>query len=509
MRASLYFDSAKERIIFSLPYFDGYTAYRGTIIFYVNIDDFVRSLIQENIISLNTRSVIVAETNDNVNKQSPSNIGLAFNVPFTSRMEIKNEILKKWNRGLTGLEQLVKNENDGRTLILISSQNSKYVTLAWICDESEFEFSYVERILILTAVFITIFLVVFLLFNIRHDDMVIIQGRVRKFQKALLSEYVEGKSSGDWAALSHELNLRRQDVNDEIKKSLGKRGKKHSKELNNLLDESWKELFAAVSGGTSLSGGNPSDLAHDERNAGELENVAVSGNAAGAADVEEIEPVEELESLDADEVSTVEEVGPSEEGGALNVEEVEAVEEVAPVEELKPFEEVETENVDAVYAVEEIGPSEDEEASNVEESASLEDEPRSTVEAIASSVKDVTSPVDETASPDEGTPSPDTAASSPDEEILSLVEEINREEDDVPDLPPEESERVSIKKRGSLMELASQAAERATENLDVNRVKTSSLLQHALRLKEEKENDKLDFEIYSPDFSFLDKEENK
>ena len=587
LRASLYFDSAKERIIFSLPYFDGYTAYRGTIIFYVNIDDFVRSLIQENIISLNTRSVIVAETNAQVNKQSPSNIGLAFNVPFTSRVEIKNEILKKWNRGLTGLEQLVKNENDGRTLILISSQNSKYVTLAWICDESEFEFSYVERILILTAVFITIFLVVFLLFNIRHDDMVVIQGRVRKFQKALLSEYVEGKSSGDWAALSHELNLRRQDVNDEIKKSLGKRGKKHSKELNNLLDESWKELFAAVSGGTPLIKGSASGLSGDDGKAGVAENVAASRNASGASSagnvvpvedgghvekinssaVDEVEAVEELEPLDVDEVASaedlepleevgaadveeiasVDEAGPSEDGGASNVEEVEAVEELEPldvdevevvddgghvekinssaVDEAGAVEELEPLDVDEVAAVDEAGPSEDGGASNVEEAEAVEELEPSPIEDNSASIEDVASPIgnsassvedtaspkDATTSPSEDTASPKDVTTIPDEEIFSLVEEFNKEDDDVPDLPPEESEKTGIKKRGSLMELASQAAERATENLDVNRVKTTSLLQHALRLKEEKENesDNLDFEIYSPDFSFLDKEENK
>ena len=635
LRASLYFDSAKERIIFSLPYFDGYTAYRGTIIFYVNIDDFVRSLIQENIISLNTRSVIVAETNAQVNKQTPSNIGLAFNVPFTSRVEIKNEILKKWNRGLIGLEQLVKNENDGRTLILISSQNSKYVTLAWICDESEFEFSYVERILILTAVFITIFLVVFLLFNIRHDDMVVIQGRVRKFQKALLSEYVEGKSSGDWAALSHELNLRRQDVNDEIKKSLGKRGKKHSKELNNLLDESWKELFAAVSGGTPLIKGSASGLSGDDGKACVAENVTASRNASGASSagnvvpvedgghvekinssaVDEVEAVEELEPLDVDEVAAVDEAGPSEDGGASNVEEAEAVEELEPldveevaaVEDLEPLEEVgaadveeiasvdeagpledggasnveevetveelepldveevevvddvghvekinssavdeagaveelEPLDVDEVAAVEEAGPSEDGGASNVEEAEAVEELEPSPIEDNSASIEDVASPIgnsassvedtaspkdattsssedtaspkDATTSPSEDTASPKDVTTIPDEEIFSLVEEFNKEDDDVPDLPPEESEKTGIKKRGSLMELASQAAERATENLDVNRVKTTSLLQHALRLKEEKENesDNLDFEIYSPDFSFLDKEENK
>ena len=581
LRASLYFDSAKERIIFSLPYFDGYTAYRGTIIFYVNIDDFVRSLIQENIISLNTRSVIVAETNAQVNKQSPSNIGLAFNVPFTSRVEIKNEILKKWNRGLTGLEQLVKNENDGRTLILISSQNSKYVTLAWICDESEFEFSYVERILILTAVFITIFLVVFLLFNIRHDDMVVIQGRVRKFQKALLSEYVEGKSSGDWAALSHELNLRRQDVNDEIKKSLGKRGKKHSKELNNLLDESWKELFAAVSGGTPLIKGSASGLSGDDGKAGVAENVTASRNASGASSaenvvpvedgghvekinssaVDEVEAVEELEPLDVEEVAAVEdlepleevgaadveeiasvdEAGPLEDGGASNVEEVEAVEELEPldVDEVEvvddgghvekinssAVEELEPLDVDEVAAVEEAGPSEDGGASNVEEAEAVEELEPSPIEDNSASIEDVASPIgnsassvedtaspkDATTSPSEDAVSPKDVTTTPDEEIFSLVEEFNKEDDDVPDLPPEESEKTGIKKRGSLMELASQAAERATENLDVNRVKTTSLLQHALRLKEEKENesDNLDFEIYSPDFSFLDKEENK
>ena len=329
--------------------------------------------------------------------------------------------------------------------------------------------------------------------------MVVIQGRVRKFQKALLSEYVEGKSSGDWAALSHELNLRRQDVNDEIKKSLGKRGKKHSKELNNLLDESWKELFAAVSGGTPLIKGSASGLSSDDGKACVAENVTASRNASGASSAENVVPVEdgghvekinssavdeagaveELEPLDVDEVAAVDEAGPSEDGGASNVEEAEAVEELEP------------------------SPIED-------NSASIEDV-ASPIGNSASSVEDAAPPKDATTSSSEDTASPKDVTTIPDEEIFSLVEEFNKEDDDVPDLPPEESEKTGIKKRGSLMELASQAAERATEKLDVNRVKTTSLLQHALRLKEEKENesDNLDFEIYSPDFSFLDKEENK
>ncbi|MBP5751976.1 MAG: hypothetical protein J6W60_03840, partial [Treponema sp.] len=53
---SLFFDDAKDRIIFSYPYYDGYSAYRGTIIFYVNAQDFTRQIINKNLIALNTRS---------------------------------------------------------------------------------------------------------------------------------------------------------------------------------------------------------------------------------------------------------------------------------------------------------------------------------------------------------------------------------------------------------------------------------------------------------------------
>ena len=53
---ALFLDDAKDRLIFSYPYYDNYSAYRGTIIFYVNAQDFTRILINKNLIALNTRS---------------------------------------------------------------------------------------------------------------------------------------------------------------------------------------------------------------------------------------------------------------------------------------------------------------------------------------------------------------------------------------------------------------------------------------------------------------------
>ena len=73
-----------------------------------------------------------------------------------------------------------------------------------------------KYLLSLICLYITLFLVVFLVFNMRHDEMVLIRRRIKKFQYELLKEYIDRKDSSNWKALSREISLRKVDVNSEI-----------------------------------------------------------------------------------------------------------------------------------------------------------------------------------------------------------------------------------------------------------------------------------------------------
>lgn len=308
----VYFDNAKNRLLFSYPFYDVYTACRGTMVFYVAGDDFTRFLIGKDIVSLNARGTVL----------SPA--GFVFNIPLTGRNMLIQEIQARWEKRHENIEHLIESDVKKENLFVVSTTNENGIKIGWICSQDEFEFSETEKISLLICLFITIFLIIFLLFNIRHDDMVLIRRRIRKFQYGLLKEYIERKDTSDWKTLSKEIASRRMDVNDEIKRSLGRRGKKHSVEIDVMLEESWQDIMSAV-------GATSGRILVERKADAPAENVVTE--VIPSVPVEKIsksEPVEEVEELEE-----IEEAEPVEE-----VEELEEIEEAEPVEEVEELEEV-------------------------------------------------------------------------------------------------------------------------------------------------------------------------
>lgn len=308
----VYFDNAKNRLLFSYPFYDVYTACRGTMVFYVAGDDFTRFLIGKDIVSLNARGTVL----------SPA--GFVFNIPLTGRNMLIQEIQVRWEKRHENIEHLIESDVKKENLFVVSTTNENGIKIGWICSQDEFEFSETEKISLLICLFITVFLIIFLLFNIRHDDMVLIRRRIRKFQYGLLKEYIERKDTSDWKSLSKEIASRRMDVNDEIKRSLGRRGKKHSVEIDVMLEESWQDIMSAV-------GATSGRILVERKADAPAENVVTE--VIPSVPVEKIsksEPVEEVEELEE-----IEEAEPVEE-----VEELEEIEEAEPVEEVDELEEV-------------------------------------------------------------------------------------------------------------------------------------------------------------------------
>lgn len=344
-RSSVYFDSDGDRFVFSMPYFDKYTAWRGSIFFYVRAGDFTDEVISQNLLPLNTRSKVIAPRNTEANLETPSTIGIVFGMPYLAykdRTFMVDRIEEKWGSGKVSEGDaarlvVVKEKGDDEVMVLVSSAAFKYCRMGWICREEVFSFSELEKAVILICLFMTLFLLVFTLFNLRHDDMVVISSRIRKFELSLFRQYLDRKNSADWRALEKEVSLRKQDVNAEIIRSLGKRGKKHRKEVDLYLDQSWSELMSAMSGGRRMAEVIQSykDSADPALPASEPEVVKIT--QAPLASVQQADDAEELEPLE--EVSDAEELEPLEE--ASDAEELEPLEEADDVEELEDLEEIE------------------------------------------------------------------------------------------------------------------------------------------------------------------------
>ena len=244
-RYRIVFDGEDNRILFSFPFYDPYGVYRGTMIFYVNAQDFNRTLIARNLTT-------VANTGDLISDSSGAIGGFVFGMPSLGRDDIEREAVARWRDNSTGPDKIAVipasgGESKESYWILISSNRSRFIKTAGIYRDSIFIMPHTVQFLLLTCVFITLFLTIFMLFNLRRDDMVVIRDRVKRFQLALINEYFENKENINWADVSQKIASRKNDVSEAIKESLGKRAKRHSEETNALIDKSWEEIIGALS----------------------------------------------------------------------------------------------------------------------------------------------------------------------------------------------------------------------------------------------------------------------
>ena len=385
------FDGRDNRIILSFPYYDSYKAYRGTFVFYVNANDFNRVLLSKKLITFGDTGSLVSGLNfEEEKKETEYKSGFVFGIPAIGKKIFEQEILSRWEKGLFAPEKIVykssedsfaiqeydaaieNKKSDNNYWVLVSSTKTDFGYIGGIYPDEMFAMPDAVKILLLICIFVTLFLVVFLAVNLKQDDMVVIRERIRRLQLGIVSEYLKKKENVDWQVVSGKIAERRQDVTLEIIRSLGRKAKKHDKEVNELINRSWDELLAAMSvqvrkennekGLTNaaeiksmleelLSSGNikvqtvGSDVNVMPVTVKPSKSVPVTEQVQELDKVEEAEAVEELEEVE--ETESVEELEEVEE--AESVEELEEVEDAEAVEELE-----EVENAEAVDELEEV-----------------------------------------------------------------------------------------------------------------------------------------------------------
>ena len=382
----LVFDGNEQRIIISYPYYYDDRSY--SVIFYVNPIDFINKLVEQHIISINEQLALISSKDGTAG-------GFVFGMPKVGQNLLANEILRRWRMRSYGPDEIAStskinvtgitaDENNGQisqeqqkfiSWNLISSRNAKFIEIGGLYSMDMLAMPPYIRILLLICSFLTICLIVVILFNIRKDDDIEILSRIKKVQIGLLNEYFE--NNVERSKVAALIENQRDELTARIKKSLGRRGRKYGEDLTIILNQSWQDIINILAGADAvrmkgLSTGDMTEIrrmfeevvSHSTlrvqavtqfpsrqppKNKKELNTENVSIPLAREMpelqqklenEVEEIEPVEELE--DAEEISEAE---PVEE-----IPEAEPVEESAAsfevLEESDFVEEIETLEVD-------------------------------------------------------------------------------------------------------------------------------------------------------------------
>lgn len=401
------FDGDEQRLIFSykIKTLDEKPVFCSAI-FYVNPVDFANLLVENHVVSVNEPISLVSSADG-------KNGGFVFGLPNVGKNIFASEILKKWNQGVFGPDEIVasaaskiegisvpvsensaqefepetgseKKDSEKMSVLpsagsekniswsLISSRNAKFLHVGGIFSSETLKMPFYVRILLFVCAFVTVCLIVVIFFNIRKDDSVVIKSKIRAIQIGLLNEYFE--KDVDRKKVAAMIAAQKDALTAKIKKSLGRRGKKYGSDLDVILNKSWEDIITILSGAEKTS--CMAELSSSSIK--EIRKVFEEVLATNTLKVENLEsarkeknpPLKTSETSvseklpeDLDEVEELCDAEPLEEAPeAESVEEVENLEEVEPLEEAEPLE---PESDGVLEELEE--PDEPEELENLEE----------------------------------------------------------------------------------------------------------------------------------------------
>ena len=371
-------DGQNQRIVYSFPLENNGS--RFCVLFYVGTRGFINTLIEKKIISVNQDIPLVSSADCMTG-------GFVLGLENDIRGAADAELLKIWKNGQVdtdgiqtdGIQFVFDDRTVNYTVFTDRSTSVPFFSILFSSDSVLLP-GYV-KILILVSAFISVCLFFLILFNFKKDDDVIIRDRIKRVQFELLSEYFD--KNLERAEIAGIIEAKKSDVSVRIKKSLGRRGKKHSAELDTMLEKSWSEIIDMLSAEKKQQ---PSfDMSEIRRMLEELLSatpVTVRNQSVQTvpAKVAEPEPVDDLEETDAvepvedlEDADGVEPADGLEEADSVEpVEDLEEADVVEPVDDLEDADSVEPvddlEDVDAVEPLEDL-----EEADGVEAVEDLQD----------------------------------------------------------------------------------------------------------------------------------------
>ena len=380
----VYFD-ADKRVVFSYPLYDRYSVFRGTALFYVNALDFSNALLKRGLISVGEGFTFLA----NGQTGQDSLCGYVFGIPslgLSAQEEIENGVLDAWKNDSASVQRLFSIDAEDKNFLVALSERSKSGVFACgIFNDDIFSLSKAARFLILACVFVSLFLICFLILNLRRDDETVIRERIKTLQLGVVDEYLSKKEALDWEAISG----RREAVTKEIISSLGGRAKKRQAQVEELINRSWDELFAAM----NLRPASGAESKVGLENAQEIKAMLQEILSSGAIKVQSVAApspapvkaapkpavVQAVEAADAEPVEDLEEVADAE--PVEDLEEIPEAEEVADAEPVEDLEEIpdaeEVADAEPVEDLEEVPEAEAVEAADAEPESDEDESPAS------------------------------------------------------------------------------------------------------------------------------------
>ena len=342
-KSQLLFDESRNRLIISMPYYWMDDVYSGQCLFYFNMISIQKALTRRDVLAIGENLTIFSDDNFKG--------GFVLNLPAGEKKTFREPVLKYWkkitknNKNAQTPEKLLEME-DGSFWLVLSSANDSGIRVSGLYTSDTFELSKEIILLIYVSIFITILLLVFLIFSFKRDPLLVLKKRIKKIQYGIIKECIDSEDKLEWGQVAKKLKSRRNDFTLEILKSLKVNSKKKKKELEDFLNQNWTEIFSIFDDKAAAQTTKESSTSTEltEASLEEIRRVleeVLQNTKVNVASVESIAlPVKTKESDVVDDVEDIEEIEDAEEV-LDDVEEIEDVEEVIEdAEEIEDVEEV-------------------------------------------------------------------------------------------------------------------------------------------------------------------------
>ncbi len=368
-KSQLLFDESRNRLIISVPYYWMDDVYSGQCLFYFNMISIQKALTRRDVLAIGENLTLFSDDNFKG--------GFVLNLPAGEKKTFREPVLKYWkeitktNKNAQTPEKLLEME-DGSFWLILSSANDSGIRVSGLYTSDTFELSKEIILLIYVSIFITILLLVFLIFSFKRDPLLVLKKRIKKIQYGIIKECIDSEDKLEWVQVAKKLKSRRNDFTLEILKSLKVNSKKKKKELEDFLDQNWTEIFSIFddkaaaqttkesSTSAELTGASLEEirrvleevLQNTKVNVASVESIALPVKTKESAVVDDVEDVEEIEEVE-EVLDDVEEIEDAEEV-LEDAEEIEDAEEVVEdAEEIEDAEEV-LEDVEEIEDAEEV-----------------------------------------------------------------------------------------------------------------------------------------------------------
>ncbi|NBF40096.1 MAG: hypothetical protein GVY14_06735, partial [Spirochaetes bacterium] len=232
-------DPDGNHFVYRFPVEDEFGIVQGTALFYVGPNGATDALVRNDVVEVGQRVVIAGD------ERIIANYAPRFGASL--REEIASVDFDR-----AGGNQSVLTSGEGVEYLVFSQPLGTTGRILYLSPLSAFQMNEAMRWVLLSSTFLTVFLLAFLVLNVRQDPEVVLTERIKRFQINLLRELFETGEKPDWEQKRIELEERKEEVNREIKRGIGRLSPSKEQEVDDLLAKSWDEILNVIGNRTRV-----------------------------------------------------------------------------------------------------------------------------------------------------------------------------------------------------------------------------------------------------------------